>query len=108
MELINISIGFIITLIQIKFLFDFRKRYLSFNLFIILTLIMLVAIYFVINPGLLSMLSKYMGFELVSNFVLFILVIVCLIMNYLSILKIEKLKKQLKKVVSENAIENIS
>ena len=108
MELINISIGFLLTSIQIKLLYDFRRRYLSFNLFVVLTLIMFISIYFVLDPGFLSAFSKYMGFELVSNFVLFILVIVCLIMNYLSILKIEKLKKQLKKVVSENAIENIS
>ena len=95
----------ILSLVELIFLFDFRKRNISFNLFVFLTLIFITAIYFTIELDFLDSISKYMGFELTSNFVLFILVLVSLMINYITILKIEKMKKQLKKIVFENALK---
>ena len=88
----------IITLSAIKIVKDYNKKLIKTTTMFLYEIVLIICIYFIFNKEVIQTISKFLGFEVASNFILLILVVIGLWANYVNQTKVRHLEMQIVKL----------
>jgi hypothetical protein len=94
-EILSVSI---ITLSAIKIIKDYNKKLIKTTTMFLYEIVLIICIYFIFNKEVIQTISKFLGFEVASNFILLILVVIGLWANYVNQTKVRHLEMQIVKL----------
>lgn len=88
----------IITLSAIKIIKDYNKKLIKTTTMFLYEIVLIICIYFIFNKEVIQTISKFLGFEVASNFILLILVVIGLWANYVNQTKVRHLEMHIVKL----------
>lgn len=102
----QLILSVLIIFIIIKTLISFNKKQITRLFFILWNFFWLIVLYFIFYPGFLVGLAKRLGVGRGVDLAIYVSVICLFYLIYKLFIKIEKIEKQITKIVREIAIKN--
>lgn len=103
----QLILSVLIIFIIVKTMISFKNKQISRLFFVLWNLFWLIVLYFIFYPGLLIGLAKKLGVGRGVDLAIYVSIIFLFYLIYKLFIKIEKIEKQITKIVREIAIKKV-